>query len=31
MFTVSALGLLIRMSPPQGRGRVSGIYKPRRS
>ncbi|XVA00608.1 MFS transporter [Prescottella equi] len=26
MFTVSALGLLIRMSPPQGRGRVSGIY-----
>ncbi|CAM2948319.1 MFS transporter [Prescottella defluvii] len=26
MFTVSALGLLIRMSPPGGRGRVSGVY-----
>ncbi|QCQ91914.1 MFS transporter [Rhodococcus sp. SGAir0479] len=26
MFTVSALGLLIRLSPPGGRGRVSGIY-----
>ncbi|WGW11654.1 MFS transporter [Saxibacter everestensis] len=26
MFSVSALGLLIRMSPPEGRGRVSGLY-----
>lgn len=26
MFTVSALGLLIRMSPQGGRGRVSGVY-----
>ncbi|MFE4501137.1 MFS transporter [Rhodococcus sp. NPDC056743] len=26
MFTVSALGLLIRMSPPDHRGRVSGLY-----
>nr|WP_137724363.1 MFS transporter [Prescottella subtropica] len=26
MFTVSALGLLIRISPPDGRGRVSGVY-----
>ncbi|MBY6566556.1 MFS transporter [Rhodococcus sp. BP-154] len=26
MFSVSALGLLIRMSPPQSRGRVSGMY-----
>ncbi|GAA4479838.1 MFS transporter [Rhodococcus olei] len=26
MFTVSALGLLIRISPPQLRGRVAGLY-----
>ncbi|MDM7487293.1 MFS transporter [Rhodococcus sp. GXMU-t2271] len=26
MFTVSALGLLIRISPPNARGRVSGLY-----
>lgn len=26
MFSVSALGLLIRMSPPRNRGRVSGLY-----
>lgn len=26
MFTVSALGLLIRISPPENRGRVSGLY-----
>ncbi|OFV73206.1 MFS transporter [Rhodococcus erythropolis] len=26
MFTVSALGLIIRMSPPDSRGRVSGLY-----
>ncbi|OZC44011.1 MFS transporter [Rhodococcus sp. RS1C4] len=26
MFSVSALGLLIRMSPPQSRGRISGLY-----
>jgi len=26
MFTVSALGLLIRISPPERRGRVSGLY-----
>lgn len=26
MFTVSAMGLLVRMSPPQLRGRVSGLY-----
>src|SRR5574340_678473 len=26
MFTVSALGLLIRIAPPQRRGRVSGMY-----
>ncbi|MDJ0392044.1 MFS transporter [Rhodococcus sp. G-MC3] len=26
MFSVSALGLLIRMSPSQSRGRVSGLY-----
>ncbi|NMM84270.1 arabinose ABC transporter permease [Rhodococcus sp. SRB_17] len=26
MFTVSALGLLIRISPPDSRGRVSGLY-----
>nr|WP_305092094.1 MFS transporter [Prescottella sp. R16] len=26
MFTVSALGLLVRISPPDGRGRVSGVY-----
>ncbi|MDV3206019.1 MAG: MFS transporter, partial [Rhodococcus ruber] len=26
MFTVSAFGLLIRISPPNARGRVSGLY-----
>ncbi|HEY5857043.1 MAG TPA: MFS transporter [Aldersonia sp.] len=26
MFTVSALGLLIRISPPENRGRVAGLY-----
>ena len=26
MFTVSAIGLIIRMSPPQSRARVSGLY-----
>jgi MFS family permease len=26
MFTVSALGLLIRVSPPESRGRVAGLY-----
>lgn len=26
MFTVSAMGLLIRISPPRERGRVSGLY-----
>ncbi|BAS17540.1 hypothetical protein AHiyo8_58430 [Arthrobacter sp. Hiyo8] len=26
MFTVAAMGLLIRLAPPESRGRVSGAY-----